>query len=99
MVPAEAFADIPLYVLEPNVSDWDAFMSTLIESQVEVILNDALGPLLASEYEKGDTRVAVIFGTGTNMSYVESVANIRKLQGASEAAESMLINSEWSNFW
>lgn len=66
--------------------------------QVEVILNNALTPLLSSQYCHGPTKVAAIFGTGTNMSYVEQADRIKKLKGY-RGGQEMLINAEWANFW
>lgn len=68
-----------------------------VPATVDVILNDALGPLLSSQYCGGGTRVAAIFGTGTNMSYVEDA---RRVPGVPPGAgPGMLVNSEWSNWW
>ncbi|KAI2794259.1 Glucokinase [Penicillium oxalicum] len=74
---------------------------------VTVLANDSVGTLLTRAYTSGrdvSTLGAVIFGTGTNAAYVESVRNLTRIQVGTKRAEQnegqdeggiMVINSEW----
>ena len=57
---------------------------------------DTTGTLIASSYVNPNTKIAVIFGTGCNAAYMETVKNIPKLKdlGFADDAE-IAINCEW----
>lgn len=63
------------------------------------VLNDTVATLLggmANSNQEYSAYVGYIFGTGTNLCYVEDTANIRKVQGL--PGGKMLINTESGNF-
>lgn len=70
-----------------------------IRAKVTVLINDTVGTLISSAYDPsdGETVAGVILGTGTNASYIESKANIEKLE-TGEKEGVMVINTEWGNF-
>lgn len=64
-----------------------------------VILNDTVATLLggmATSEKKYSAYIGYIYGTGTNVCYIEDTANIKKV--ASLPAGKMLINTECGNF-
>jgi hexokinase len=63
------------------------------------LINDTTGTLIASHYVNPKTKIAVIFGTGCNAAYMESVGSIPKIKnlGIADDAE-MAINCEWVCF-
>lgn len=44
------------------------------------LINDTTGALIASNYVDPNTKIAVIFGTGCNAAYMETVGNIPKMK-------------------
>ncbi|CAO3679214.1 unnamed protein product [Umbelopsis vinacea] len=66
---------------------------------VKVILNGAVGLLLAHNYRSLDTLLACTVSRGTNAAYWERISDIPKLQGNPNAKGSeMIINTEWGSF-
>ena len=71
------------------------------------LTNDSVSTLMAEAYtlEQGPPPVAgLIFGTGTNATYVEKLENIVKLHGESKrrhelSGGSMVINTEWGGWF
>ncbi len=65
-----------------------------------VILNDTVAALLGgigiTDSENYSRYIGYIYGTGTNVSYIEDNANIKKLKGLKEGK--MIINTETGNF-
>ncbi|KAJ9122746.1 hypothetical protein QFC24_004175 [Naganishia onofrii] len=63
------------------------------------LINDTTGTLIASNYVDPNTKIAVIFGTGCNAAYMETVGNIPKMKhlGLPDDQE-MAINCEWGAF-
>lgn len=60
------------------------------------LINDTTGTLIASHYVNPKTKIAVIFGTGCNAAYMETIGNIEKISelGIDPSAQ-MAINCEW----
>jgi len=57
---------------------------------------DTTGTLIASAYVSPKTKIAVIFGTGCNAAYMETVKEIPKLKGHGFADDAEIaINCEW----
>lgn len=48
--------------------------------RLAALINDTTGTLIASNYVNPATKIAVIFGTGCNAAYMETVANIPKMK-------------------
>ncbi|KAI9492949.1 hexokinase-domain-containing protein [Zychaea mexicana] len=69
---------------------------------VAAIVNDTVGTLMAYAYSFPDTVMGVILGTGTNASYYEKTANIKKWSPAendvSAGSDEMVVNMEWGAF-
>ncbi|XP_065202613.1 hexokinase type 2-like [Planococcus citri] len=61
------------------------------------ILNDTTGTLMSCAWNKPDTRVGLIVGTGTNACYTEKIENIEFFDG-DPAKPYMIVNTEWGNF-
>lgn len=69
------------------------------EQRKIVVLNDTVATLLggmASTDEKFSAYLGYIYGTGTNVCYIEDTAKISKVNGLAEGK--MLINTECGNF-
>ena len=65
----------------------DAFKRLGMDNvEIDSMVNDTVGTLLACAYEHENTRLGVILGTGTNCAYVEP------------GADNEVINIEWGNF-
>lgn len=63
------------------------------------LINDTTGTLIASNYVDPATKIAVIFGTGCNAAYMETVENIPKMKGLGlPDKQEMAINCEWGAF-
>lgn len=63
------------------------------------LINDTTGTLIASNYVDPSTKIAVIFGTGCNAAYMETVGNIPKMKGLGlPDDQEMAINCEWGAF-
>lgn len=90
----------------PNVEGHDVaamFADSLAKFNVPIkltsLINDTTGTLIASNYVDPNTKIAVIFGTGCNAAYMETVGNIPKMKhlGLPDDQE-MAINCEWGAF-
>lgn len=61
-------------------------MPHLLESDfatdLEAIINDTTGTLIASQYVRPQTKIGVILGTGCNAAYMEDISCIGKLKDA-----------------
>lgn len=92
--------------LEKNVSD-DIYItdrvnihrlgsSQKVPVQITACINDTTGTLMASHYVDPRTRIGIIFGTGCNAAYVETVKNIPKIAHLGLPPEAQVaINCEW----
>ncbi|KAJ9101721.1 hypothetical protein QFC21_003060 [Naganishia friedmannii] len=90
----------------PNVEGHDVaamFADSLAKFNVPIkltsLINDTTGTLIASNYVDPSTKIGVIFGTGCNAAYMETVGNIPKMKhlGLPDDQE-MAINCEWGAF-
>jgi hexokinase len=70
--------------------------------QVNSLINDTVGTLLATTYKHPGCEIGIIFGTGTNCAYLEDQAEISKiLPGAANFTSptgQQIINTEWGAF-
>jgi len=66
--------------------------------EINAIINDTVGTLVAHSYGDPGTRVGVILGTGTNAAYVEQASRIPKYKGDIPPSGEMVINIEWGAF-
>ena len=78
-------------------------MPYLLESdfatELEAIINDTTGTLIASQYVRPQTKIGVILGTGCNAAYMEDISCIGKLKDAGvDPSERMAINCEWVRY-
>lgn len=64
-----------------------------VNCEVSAIINDSTGTLLKGAYLDHDCQVGMIFGSGFNCAYMESVAAITKLT----AEEKKALNSEFES--
>lgn len=63
------------------------------------LINDTTGTLIASNYVDPEMKIAVIFGTGCNAAYMETIEHIPKLHGQGFDKDlQMAINCEWGAF-
>lgn len=63
------------------------------------LINDTTGTLIASNYVDPEMKIAVIFGTGCNAAYMETIEHIPKLHGRGfDKNLQMAINCEWGAF-
>ncbi|KAJ1961096.1 hypothetical protein GGI12_003440 [Dipsacomyces acuminosporus] len=74
-----------------------AFQRHHIPVEVVAVLNDTVGTLMTSGYSHPDTQLGIIFGTGTNAAYWESLEKVSKWDGPDRKGE-MVINTEWGAF-
>ncbi|KAJ2465920.1 hypothetical protein GGI02_004544 [Coemansia sp. RSA 2322] len=74
-----------------------AFQRHHVPVEVVAVLNDTVGTLMTSGYSHPDTQMGIIFGTGTNAAYWESLENIGKWSGPDRKGE-MVVNLEWGAF-
>ncbi|KAJ9116926.1 hypothetical protein QFC22_004584 [Naganishia vaughanmartiniae] len=90
----------------PNVEGHDVaaiFAESLAKFNVPIkltsIISDTTGTLIASNYVDPSTKIGVIFGTGCNAAYMETVGNIPKMKhlGMPDDQE-MAISCEWGAF-
>jgi hexokinase len=68
---------------------------------ISALVNDTVGTLMAHAYEKPNTRIGVILGTGTNAAYVERVSSVQKwdeITKSSLGSEHVIINTEWGAY-
>ena len=65
--------------------------------EVNAILNDTTGCLIACAYKRPNCAIGVIIGTGTNASYVEDIGNVELYQGekGDQRPREVVINTEW----
>ena len=65
--------------------------------EVNAILNDTTGCLIACAYKRPNCAIGVIIGTGTNASYVEDIGNVEQYQGkkGAQRPREVVINTEW----
>nr|AIW65574.1 hexokinase 3 [Tigriopus japonicus] len=70
-----------------------------LDIQVEAILNDTTGCLLACAYKRPECAIGIILGTGTNASYVEDMNHVELYEGPRpRGCKSVVINTEWGAF-
>lgn len=63
------------------------------------LINDTTGTLIASNYVDPEMQIAVIFGTGCNAAYMETIEHIPKLHGKGfDKSLPMAVNCEWGAF-
>ncbi|CCJ30063.1 unnamed protein product [Pneumocystis jirovecii] len=66
---------------------------------VAVLINDTAGTLIASNYVDSETKLSVIYGTGSNASYMEQVKYIPKIHHMNLPPDlPIVINCEWGAF-
>ncbi|KAL2621916.1 hypothetical protein R1flu_002121 [Riccia fluitans] len=70
-----------------------------LKMRVTALVNDTVGTLAGGRYWNEDVMVAIILGTGTNACYVERADTINKWNGLLPKSGTMVINTEWGNFW
>lgn len=73
-------------------------MCQSLNIEVNAIINDTVGTLIAHAYNDPQVRIGVILGTGTNAAYVEQATRIPKYKGPIPATGEMIINIEWGAF-
>lgn len=67
--------------------------------KLTALINDTTGTLIASHYVDPTTKIGVIFGTGCNAAYMETVKNIPKIKHLDLPPDTqMAINCEWGAF-
>ncbi|KAG5519547.1 hypothetical protein PMAC_001702 [Pneumocystis sp. 'macacae'] len=67
--------------------------------KVAVLTNDTAGTLIASNYVDSETKIGVIYGTGSNASYMEQVKYIPKISHMNLPPHlPIVINCEWGAF-
>ncbi|KAG4304199.1 hypothetical protein PORY_002380 [Pneumocystis oryctolagi] len=70
-----------------------------IPVEVVVLINDTTGTLIASNYVDSETKLGVIYGTGSNASYMEQVKYIPKISHMKLHPDlPIAINCEWGAF-
>lgn len=70
-----------------------------LDVRCTALINDTTGTLIASNYVDPDMQIAVIFGTGCNAAYMETIEHIPKLHGKGFDMDlPMAINCEWGAF-
>ncbi|KAJ0415155.1 hypothetical protein BJY00DRAFT_293946 [Aspergillus carlsbadensis] len=83
---------------DPCVMLQDAIDRQGLPIRVIVLANDSVGTLLTRSYMSGptiSTLAAMIFGTGTNAAYVETLSNVPRLSPKSASTGIMVMNTEW----
>ncbi|KAI7847202.1 hexokinase-domain-containing protein [Circinella umbellata] len=78
----------------------ESFKKRYLPVNVAAIVNDTVGTLMAYAYCYPETAMGVILGTGTNASYYEKTANIKKWSEQENPAgtDEMVVNMEWGAF-
>jgi len=67
--------------------------------KVATFINDTTGTLMASSYADSETQIGTIFGTGSNVAYMERCSDIPKLAKGAVALDGiMAINCEYREF-
>lgn len=74
----------------------EALHSRGLDIDVEALINDTVGTLLAQIYRDPRTKMSVILGTGSNAAYVEKSSNVTKT--TNHSSDSTVINIEWGSF-
>ncbi|BFZ58312.1 hexokinase [Savitreella phatthalungensis] len=70
-----------------------------LKIRCSALINDTTGTLIASNYVDPEMQIAVIFGTGCNAAYMETIEHIPKLHSRGfEPSLQMAINCEWGAF-
>lgn len=70
-----------------------------VNIKITALVNDTTGTLIATAYTDPQAKIGVIFGTGCNAAYVETVGNIPKLEHMSLDPDMQItINCEWGAF-
>ncbi|KAK9382850.1 hexokinase-domain-containing protein [Kockiozyma suomiensis] len=71
-----------------------------VSIKVTALINDTTGTMVASNYTDPKTQMGLIFGTGCNAAYFETIGNIPKLEGLVDLPPDtpMAINCEWGAF-
>jgi len=90
----------------PNTEGQDvaAMFRTSLEKyelpiELEALINDTTGTLIASHYVNPSTKIACIFGTGCNAAYMENVPDIPKIGHLNiDEGTKMVVNCEWGAF-
>ncbi|CAG8635694.1 11881_t:CDS:2 [Ambispora gerdemannii] len=94
----------------PGLSGYDvtellnsSFKKKNLNIEIVAIVNDTVGTLVAQAYKDPNTKISLIFGTGTNAACVVPVDAITKLDSTTKRDKKgddddtvMLINTEWS---
>jgi len=67
--------------------------------ELEALINDTTGTLIASHYVNPRTKIACIFGTGCNAAYMEHVKDIPKMAKYNiDDKADIAVNCEWGAF-
>lgn len=70
-----------------------------LKAKTTALINDTTGTLIASNYVDPEMQIAVIFGTGCNAAYMETLEHIPKLKHLQcDNDTPMAINCEWGAF-
>ena len=70
-----------------------------LKIKCSALINDTTGTLIASNYVDPEMKIAVIFGTGCNAAYMETIEHIPKLHSRGFDKDlPMAINCEWGAF-
>ncbi|PVG00891.1 putative hexokinase [Serendipita vermifera] len=70
-----------------------------VPAYMAALINDTTGALIASQYVKPRTKIAVILGTGCNAAYSEDIKCIGKLKDKDlDPNDTVAINCEWGAF-
>ena len=80
-------------LLQDSLKEYD-----LDKIGIVALANDTVGTLAAKSYEDANCDMGVIFGTGTNACYRDTMCNIKKMRGHSSSRQRMIVNIEWGNF-
>ncbi|KAI9484798.1 hexokinase-domain-containing protein [Zychaea mexicana] len=76
----------------------DALLRKNVPVKVAALVNDAVGTLLSNAYQKPETTIGLILGTGSNGGYIEQMKNIGKWKGGKTTSPEMIINMEFGAF-
>ncbi|VDO16810.1 unnamed protein product, partial [Brugia timori] len=73
-----------------------------IDIDIEALLNDTVGTLMACAFKENTCQIGVILGTGTNACYMEKLSNCPKFKKFKfhddKYPKEMIINMEWGAF-
>ncbi|KAI9272962.1 hexokinase-domain-containing protein [Phascolomyces articulosus] len=76
----------------------DSLLRKNVPIKVAALVNDAVGTLLSNAYQKPETSVGLILGTGSNGGYIEKMERIGKWKGGETTSDEMIINMEFGAF-